>query len=90
MLTTPGQYQIIPGMGGGTAGVYYGFMWIAPVSPVAAVPAPEPTPFALLGLVTFAYLLRRARAAWKQSATQGHASQWRRAEQAGGEAALWL
>ena len=67
MLTMPGQYHIMPDLGGGTNGVYSGDMWITPVSSVAAVPAPEPTPFALLGLVTVAHLVRRARGAWKSS-----------------------
>ena len=71
LLTTPGQYQILPNMGGGIEGVYYGIMWVPPFSPAAPVPAPEPTPFALLGLATVAYLFRRTRAAWKGSIRTG-------------------
>ena len=71
LLTTPGQYQILPNMGGGVQGVYYGMMWIPPLSPGAPVPAPEPTPLALLGMATVAYLFRRTRAAWKDSMRTG-------------------
>ena len=71
MLTAPGQYHIMPDLGGLTNGVYFGVMWIDPLSPVAAVPIPEPTPFAVLGLATVAYLVRRARRAWKDSTPRG-------------------
>ncbi len=37
----------------------------------APVLAPEPTPFALLGLATVAFLFRRARAAWSEGAGDG-------------------
>jgi hypothetical protein len=67
-LTTPGQYQIMPNMGDGIEGDYYGSMSITSLSPV---PAPEPTPLALLGLATVAYLVRRARASWRDSIPRG-------------------
>jgi hypothetical protein len=67
-LTTPGRYRFMPTMGGGVNGIYSELLWITPLSQVAAVPAPEPAPFALLGFASVAYLVRRARAARQGSA----------------------
>jgi hypothetical protein len=61
----------MPDVGGGFEGIYSEFMWITPLSPGAPVPAPEPTPLALLGLATVAYVVKRARAAWKDSIPRG-------------------
>jgi hypothetical protein len=65
MMTTPSQYSIMPMMGGGIQGIYYGVLEIAPLS--SPVPAPEPAPLAVLGLASVAYLVRRARAGRKDS-----------------------
>jgi hypothetical protein len=67
MLTTPSQYNVIPDMGGGIMGDYYEQMVINPLSTVTPIPTPEPTPFALLGLATVSYLVKRAQAARKAS-----------------------
>jgi hypothetical protein len=59
-LTTPGQYDVMPWMGRGTEGIYYGTLSITPLSPGASVPAPVPGAVSVLGLAAIGLLVKRS------------------------------